>query len=699
MRKTPFLLLMIIAIIVNSCIKDTYDMSRLSEKMRINPTLAIAAGYGTVTLSDIVTPNDTLGFDEEDLMKLWIWKDSIIDINLDSLIDFTETFSFRESYPVGNLELGGFSASYNLTLGAISTYFDPALRSQFLALDDGSPHPFPPFPETNTGTHPFISFSNFEYANFAGGSLNIDISNNLNAPVSSIRITFFNADDLSEIGTGIDVPYIDPGSIYSTFIDLTDKRVYKTILAEVIIGESPGTTDPVLIKMTESIGISITGADLRVASGRIIVPTQSLSDPGAEEMVYFDPGDDMEITEFRLDAGTINYTVESELNFLAQLDITLPTVARSGAPFSEIITVNPLSTVTGSYPAANMLALMNTNQSQPYNSFPAEHNITVSSQGMMIDFSSFDSIRFEASITGLEIDYIKGYFGQRSEAFEPDTLDLDIEDIVDRISGEFLISDPTVTLDYYNSFGLPVEISLDATGKRNDQNSGLNLDPFILSYPSYPSSYTEDIFTIDRNNSSLPSLISMPPTSIIFSAGAKLNPAGNTGARDNYVYGDSRFVASLEAMVPIDLWMKNLQFADTLENFMKPDDDDDGFSPEDIEYLRLDLTVTNGFPLGVSVKIVLHDSLTATDLYTLDVPGLTEAAPVNSAGRVTGNTGKVTQIVLEKSFFEAARNADKMIMVFTLNTTGSGSQSVKIYSDYSISFKAGVVVKPDLILN
>jgi len=37
-----------------------------------------------------------------------------------------------------------------------------------------------------------------------------------------------------------------------------------------------------------------------------------------------------------------------------------------------------------------------------------------------------------------------------------------------------------------------------------------------------------------------------------------------------------------------------------------------------------------------------------------------------------------------------------MIFVFTLNTSGGGTKDVKIYSNYSISFKASVVVKPDL---
>ncbi|MBE0674134.1 MAG: hypothetical protein IH591_05695 [Bacteroidales bacterium] len=697
--KAKFLLLMAIVISAVSCVKETYDMNRLSEKMKLNPTLAISAGRGEVNLGDLIKPNDTVFFDEENLLKLWIREDSVVNISLDSLIDFGDVFSFMESYPIGEVKIADNISTYNLSLGQIAENFDPVLEAQFQSLDDGSAHNFPAFPSTNTGVHTFAAFTNFQYAIFSGGQLNIKISNNLTAPLTGIRITLRNGDDNSPIGTQVVVPAIPAGGISNASIDLTGKRVYGTVKAEVIIDGSPGTASPVLIQMTDKVVFELTGTGLEVESGRLIVPSQTLGDAGSTEIVTFDPGNDMEITELALTEGTINWTIESQVDVRADLTVTLPTITRSGTVFTENIAVNRLATSTGSFSAGNLIALMNTHLPQPYNALPAEYSIVVSSQGDMIDFSAVDSIKFEASIDGLVIDYVKGFFGQMSEEIESDTIDLEIDDIIDRITGEFRFTDPSFTLDYSNSFGLPVEITLNGVGKKNDQTVDLDLDPFVLSYPVYPARDMADQFIINKLNSKLPELISMPPTSIIFSGGAGLNPEGNSGARDNIIYGDSRFVAALEAQVPMDLWINNLQFADTLENFMKPKDENSDFSPEDLQYVRLDLTVTNGFPLGVSVQIILHDSITPRDIYTLDVPGIIEAAPVNTSGRVTSTTEKVNMIVLEKEFFEAARIADEVIVVFTLNTTGSGSQSVKIYSDYSISFKAGIVVRPDLIVN
>jgi hypothetical protein len=699
MKKTTFLVVLLTGLAVASCIKETYDMNRLSEKMRLSPAFAISAARGSVTLADIVKANDTITFDGENLMKFYIRKDSVVDIRLDSLLDFTEVFSFSDSYPVGEVKVNNASASHMLTLNQLSLKLAPAIRAELISLDDGFEHIFPDFPTSGTVDFTFPSFTNFRYAVFSAGQLSIVVMNNFPVAISGMRITLRNSDNNAVIGAMIIIPELGAGESFTSIINLEGVRLFSDIKASVIVEGSPGSSIPVIVSMSDDISIQLSGTGLEIMSGRVIIPDQSLGEPDAVEMVSFDPGDGMEITELSLNNGTINYSVVSQVGVTARLRITLPTVTRNiDDIFSELINVNPSSVTTGSFSATNLMANLSNNPAQRYNSLPAKYEVDISSNGSFVNFSSSDAISFNTSISGLNINYIKGYFGQRSEAFDPDTIDLGIDDILERIDGELYIANPVLRLDYRNSFALPVEITLNATGSRGTKTESLDMDPFILGYPVFPIRDKADTWTVDRSNSSLPALISLPPASIIVSGAAKLNPAGNTG-RNNYVFGDSRFVASLEAEVPVDLWIKNLLFADTLDNFLKGDGEDEGFSPEDLNYVRLDLSVSNGFPLGVSVKIVLHDSVAVSDIYTLDVPGLIEPAPVNSDGRATSATEKKTEIVLDESFFEAAGKADRMILIFTLNTTGSGPQSVKIYSDYTISFTAGLVIRPNIILN
>jgi hypothetical protein len=152
--------------------------------------------------------------------------------------------------------------------------------------------------------------------------------------------------------------------------------------------------------------------------------------------------------------------------------------------------------------------------------------------------------------------------------------------------------------------------------------------------------------------------------------------------------------------IPLDFRMNNLQFTDTVDNFIKDDgsSNDNSVKPENFELLRINVTAKNGFPFGVSLKMSLYDSLTQTIKSTVNATDLLEPAPVDSNGKVSGTTETGTSIEFTKEFFSAAGKADKIIFQFTLNTTGSGSKDVKIYSDYRIDFNAALVVKPDINL-
>jgi hypothetical protein len=222
----------------------------------------------------------------------------------------------------------------------------------------------------------------------------------------------------------------------------------------------------------------------------------------------------------------------------------------------------------------------------------------------------------------------------------------------------------------------------------------------VIASPQYPNRDISSSIVIDKNNSVLPELISLPPGKVIFSGAATINPSGNNGLRDNYVYGDSRFLGSAEIEVPMEFRMNNLQFSDTLDNFLKGDDfSDSPVKPENFELLQLDLTARNGFPLGVAVRMSLFDGKSGNVTHTINASSFLEPAPVDANGKANGVKETTTSLRLTKEFFDAVKTSDKIIVWFTLNTTSSGATDVKIYSDYRIDFKAALIVKPEIIFN
>jgi hypothetical protein len=286
---------------------------------------------------------------------------------------------------------------------------------------------------------------------------------------------------------------------------------------------------------------------------------------------------------------------------------------------------------------------------------------------------------------------------QMTATIDQQTLDLGIDDILRKISGNIQFSNPAIRLIYTNSIENAVQVTLNAYGKRNDKTVNLNLSPFILKYPVAPVTSVSSTFIVDKTNSSLPALISLPPEVIVFSGNAIMSVTGKY-QNDSYLVGNSRIVGSVEVEIPMELRVNNLQFSDTLDNFMKSDNDnsDNPIKPENFEFLRINVNAVNGFPAGVTLKMSLYDSAKNIIRSTVDATDLIKPAPVDLNGKSNGVAETNTVIGLNKAFFSNVNKADKIIFRFTLNTTESSSKDIKIYSDYRIDFKAALVVKPDI---
>jgi len=699
MVKKLFILVSILA--ATACVRETYDMDRLSKRAHLSPTLAVSAVRGDISFSDIIEPSDTVIFDEDNFVRIVLREDSVIDFRMEDYYDLNDMVTFNETYQMGDMSISAFSGNVSYTLDQISQRFSPTLRAQFLALD-GTTSAFPSFPATSMGEITYSLFANFEYAVLSEGFIDIIVRNNLPAPIYGVNVSLYNTVGHTPVGSEATISTINPGETGVTFIDAANATIRNSLTAAITINGSPGTVSPVPIDLdVNKVEVTIEGRNLWAESGRAIIPSQNISALGGDNIdsVSFDPGDDVEITNISMITGNVSYSLQSGSPLTATVSITFPTALRSGIPVTESMTVNPNSTFNGNISVDNTIFDLSTISTQPYNMLPVEHNIIVSSNGQMVSFSSTDEVTISLELPDPDFDYVKGYFGQETESIDADTIDLEIKDILDKITGDILVSSPSIKLNYANSFALPVEIDLQATGYKKSETVDLGLDPFTLSYPAAPDERDkDDVFTIDKTNSSLPELISMPPEMVRFSGSAKMNPLGNTGSRDNYIFGDSRFLGSLEVEIPMEFRINNLQFTDTVDNFLQIEDSDDDtpVNPDDFEFLRIDITAENGFPLGVSVSITLYDSVAKVNRSTVEADKVMEPAPVDSNGRVTEPKECSASIEITREFWNSVDISDKIIFRFTMITTDNGTKDVKIYSDYKIDFKASLVLKPDI---
>ena len=661
-RKSIVLILLIGVIVMAGCVKETYDLRKthLSTWAHLSPTFGVSAVNGDIKFSDILKSSDTVVFGTDNFVKLVFKKDSVVYFKMTDYYDLNNMVSYSHSYPIGELSLAPFNGSV--------------------------------FPLTTTGELSFPVFSNFENATLSQGVLDITVRNNSAVVINTITITIYNTSPHQQLGVPAVISAINPGQIGTASINLANLTIIRNSTSAGFVISAPG-----IVLNGTNLEIVMAARDMKVKSGRIIVPSQSLTSIEDNDTIPFDPGTGIEVSYIKTTSGNISYSIQSGTPLKSTVSLTLPSTMRSGIPISESFTVNPNTTTTGNISVINSTVDLGTKTSHPYNLLPIVSAITVSSQSSIVTFNSTDQVKIDLSFLNPNFDYVKGYFGQQTETIKKDTLDLDIKDVLDHITGSFLVSSPSINLNYTNSFAIPVQITLNAAGYKKSDVVQLGLAPVTLSYPAAPAERVKnDVFSVNKNNSQLPQLISMPPERIIFSGDAKMNPLGNTGSRDNYLFGDSHFLANMEIEVPLEFRLNNLQFADTVDNFMKDKTGDSPIKPEDFEFLRIDITAENGFPLGVSLSMILYDSTTAAHKCTIDATDMLKPAPVDANGKVTGPISCATSILVPREFWTAIDHADKIIFKFTMNTTDNGSKDVKIYSDYKINFKAALVLKPDI---
>jgi len=403
-------------------------------------------------------------------------------------------------------------------------------------------------------------------------------------------------------------------------------------------------------------------------------------------------GSDFQLKEIKINSGVVNYSVTSNCPFNTTLIVQFPGVDDNGSPLRDTIQIIGEQPVNGNIILDGVLADLTSHPDWDYNAL--ELSFKIIPHGDSGD--PYDrEVSIEVSMPEPDFDYVKGYFGQQEELAEADTIDLDMEDLFSKITGSFELSDPSITVNYSNSFGIPLRVEAMATGKKPLEEIDLERAPVDLLYPlNTDVRDAEGSFTIDKTNSELPRLVSMLPYELIFSGSASANPDGDTGM-DNIIFGDSRFVAGIEIEIPMEFWINNLQLTDTIDNFFL--DDDDESLLDMIGDLELMMFIENGFPLGGAFSITPYDSISNTEsTAALGSDDFFDPAEVDASGRVTSSTEKSTVISMTDQFINDASEFDKMIVSFTLFTPNSSTQSVKIYSDYNIKFRAAVSLKADI---
>jgi len=276
------------------------------------------------------------------------------------------------------------------------------------------------------------------------------------------------------------------------------------------------------------------------------------------------------------------------------------------------------------------------------------------------------------------------------------------------------LEDPKISLQFVNSFGIPLSATFTKFEIDNKQGLPFNLtsnrsNMDDLQVPNKSNTIpwikrvdqpdTTIIYNINRDNSNISSAFDNTPTTVSF--GGKFDLGDNTDNHDFFINHQSKIKLISEAEIPIYGWVA-INMTDSLTNLKLPKLD----SIKNIDVksadIKFNLNIQNSIPFGISFQVAFineatHDTTKLFENKTYEE--LIQSPTVGADGTSNQIASKTTVINVDKDTYDKFAKATKAKIYFRFDL-GNTSQSVKVLSTNKLRIKANFyitgTVKPKL---
>lgn len=442
------------------------------------------------------------------------------------------------------------------------------------------------------------------------------------------------------------------------------------------------TVNKVLEIPTQGFNVQITEADF-IPKGRNEVYTKNFAIP----IELFN--DDAEIDSIIMSSGAFNFSVNSGFGQFIAWNLSIPGLTKEGVPFQEDSYAPGGSTYFTEQLNGYKFDLTQTTAN--FNEIPVQLTITITNS----PGSYSGSLDFAFNLNEPKYHSMFGYFGHNTLIFRSDKVDIDLFDDGDAAEIEdYSFEDPKFNVYYMNSYGIPSNFYFDSVVAHSDFHTGLyditgdlpmdSLNPYNVSYASMPGEERQDSLQVDKDNSNIDDVVDWRPNWIRFIAHAHTNPGGESG-HNNFITGESRFMADVQLELPLWGYIYNFSARDTSEfDFSEYYED-----TEIIERLKIQLNIENGFPVVMEGQVYFldEDYNILDSLIQVDDNRIIKAAEVDAEGRVLSLANKTTILEFTQDDVDDIKNTKHICFTGLASTTdASDEELVKIYDDYNIGF-------------
>ncbi|MCL3780255.1 hypothetical protein EMN47_07595 [Prolixibacteraceae bacterium JC049] len=680
--KKHSIFFLIVVLLFTMCDTDDFNFDKMSDKIIWEPELVGPVGKGNFTLWDFVEQgDDNITVGDGDVIKVMHKEQDIVSVDINDLFKVSDiqtviTSSFTsEPVDVDDVSIMG----NQIRLEDLATNYSGLA---FLLGLNGQDQAFPNFSSTNQGgSYEFNNIDDFQNATFSTGTLTLEATNNLKVPVSFklSMVNFLNV----ELFT-FDFMDLDPGEKMVITKDLQDKEMFANQTLRLVEFSSPGSTSPVNINLDDAINIDLKVEDAKVSSGVIKIPEQLAST--SESAYDIEISEDVKLSQLNLKSGILSVNIETEMNDMVTVRLTLPSVQLNGAVATKDIVV-PTSGTNVSWDLAGAEIDLTTVSGKDYNSLPVKYELILGQGDGFFDFESNRALTANVRFRSVALAFAQGDFGNLTVDVEEDVLDLGV-DFWDDIDGGFTLTNPKLNFKIRNSIGVGAELDFDvkATSSKGTEQA-LNGDNLSIPYPQSVSEGTvEGTIGWNKDNSDIVALVALPPSGDVTYGGVvRLNP-GSQGVNTNFISETSSISADLEFDLPFEVKTQGLGITDTIEVT--------GSDFDKLKSAELEVKYTNGIPLGMNVNFAFIDTISKQKFDEISA-GLLTAAPVDAQGIPTGSKEGSAKITLTESNVKNLIKSNGIVMKIQANSPENGTKPARLLSKSKLNVKLIMKAKAD----
>jgi len=397
-----------------------------------------------------------------------------------------------------------------------------------------------------------------------------------------------------------------------------------------------------------------------------------------------------EISKMELSSGVLNLLFESEFKKSGTIEVEIPEATKNGQSFKHQIPFNYSGQKVALNAQIDLSGYVFNLKKGMINFNTIDIHVKTTFDASPTYVSKNDKVKLSMQFNEMNYEMLQGLFGQYVLKNMADTMLISLFDGFE--AGKIQFADPKYRLFIENSAGIPIQINSPKVISESLKGvktklSGSKIDQNIdIPFPSFSEFGTSKFFSFELNksNSNIVEVINTSPNHFYKDIPASIN--SSLSSHENFLTQSSKVVVYDELELPFygrtEAWTK-----DIVTDINIPD-------VSLIDFLQLNLNISNGLPIDVMVQVYMLDTFdNVLDSFFDADQYLTKSGLLDASGRVISPTRNVTKLVLNHERLSDLDEIKKLKVRATIATADNGSKDVIIYQDYIFDIILSMRVK------